>query len=73
MFKYTHYIYYLQKEWTRFGLKVSVVYRVLAHSEPKIHKDFSVPNYSNIPNTYIIHKKNQHNLAQKSDKIHKGF
>ena len=33
-------IYHSQKESTHFGLKITALYRVLAHFEPKIDKDF---------------------------------
>ena len=40
MARYSHYIYFLQEKSTHFGLEILVVYRVLAHFNPKIHKDF---------------------------------
>ena len=72
------YIYILfTKESTDFGLELSVAYRVSVHCKlkksEKIHKDFwttssrhilfYVPNYSNIPNIYIIHKKYRYILV----------
>ena len=53
MSRYSYYKCFLQGNSTHFSLEILVVYGVLAHFKPKIHKDLlttsnlHVPNYSN--------------------------